>query len=247
MTVAEIHRKTPLIYSEDLLTADVFTAFRYLPPHHGAIGFLRSVEGIADILPAADNNSTCEVHFWPLGLYCNREPDLLLELDIRGRLFSVVVEAKYLSGPSDGPDTETVHQGKIIMLGNQLADQYRDLRNGQYLVWRGATRDRRKRLSSRVGDRFELYLTSHLFRPREDLDLCVQYCPEASGRLFWANWYHVYEYLASTKDAINEFPYNRIIDDICILLHEKGFSSFHGVTKPPEIEIGPVSGSFWKG
>ncbi|HSH01736.1 MAG TPA: hypothetical protein VLL52_04395 [Anaerolineae bacterium] len=41
--LAEIHRKTPFTYFEDLLTADVFMAFKYLPPYLGIIPFLRTV------------------------------------------------------------------------------------------------------------------------------------------------------------------------------------------------------------
>ena len=53
MTIAEIHGKSPYIYSEDILTADVFTAFRYLPAEVGIVGFLRSIEEVAGIIPAA--------------------------------------------------------------------------------------------------------------------------------------------------------------------------------------------------
>ena len=79
MAIAEIHGKTPFDYYEDLLTADVFAAFRYLPADAGIIGFLRSIENVADVIVQPEASSTCEFHFWPLGELCRREPDLLLE------------------------------------------------------------------------------------------------------------------------------------------------------------------------
>lgn len=247
LAIAEIHGKTPFDYYEDLLTADVFAAFRYLPADAGVIGFLRSIENLAEFIARPDANSTCELHFWPLGELCNREPDLLLELDIGGRLYHVVVEAKYMSGPSDGEDVEIIHQGEPLTLGNQLGDQFRDLLNGEYLVYRGAKRIRRKRLASRVEDRLQLYLTAHVFRPQEELDLAVEYCPESRGRLFWANWYQVYDYLGLTGEKLERFPYSRIIGDLCALLDRKQFSSFHGVEAPPDIDMEGVAGSFWEG
>lgn len=60
---AELHGKAPFIYSEDLLTSDVFTGFRYLPADEGVIGFLRSVEGLADVIEAPDPSSTCDIYF----------------------------------------------------------------------------------------------------------------------------------------------------------------------------------------
>ncbi|GAY77984.1 hypothetical protein NBRC111894_3538 [Sporolactobacillus inulinus] len=42
MTVAELHGKIPKLEGrEDLLTSDVFSAFRYLPVNLGLIPFLR--------------------------------------------------------------------------------------------------------------------------------------------------------------------------------------------------------------
>lgn len=247
VAIAEIHGKTPFDYYEDLLTADVFAAFRYLPAHSGIIGFLRSIETVADIIAQPDADSTCEFHFWPLGELCRREPDLLLQLNVGGRLYHAIVEAKYTSGPSDGEDFEIAHQGEVFTLGNQLGDQFRDLLNGEYLVYQGSRRIQRKRLTSRPEDRILVYLTAHVFKPQEELDRGLEYCPQSRGRLFWANWYHVYDYLNVAGGRLEQFPYARIIGDLCALLEQKRFSSFHGIGAPPDIEMKGVRGSFWEG
>ncbi|MBK8988393.1 MAG: hypothetical protein IPM39_20390, partial [Chloroflexi bacterium] len=102
MALAEIHGKTPFLYFEDLLTADVFAAFRYLPAQEGIYAFLRSVPGLGKKLPAlTGENVTATFYFWPMGEQRRREPDMLLALQVGQRLIHVVVEAKYLSGASD--------------------------------------------------------------------------------------------------------------------------------------------------
>ena len=83
MALAEIYGKTPFIYFEDLLTADVFAAFRYLPSDIGIIGFLRSIPGLAPLIEKPDEHSTCTFHFWLVGSAIGREPDVLLEGDRR--------------------------------------------------------------------------------------------------------------------------------------------------------------------
>jgi hypothetical protein len=247
LTIAEIHRKSIFDGSEDLLTSDVFAAFRYLPADAGIIGFLRSVENVGALLPPPDQTSTCEYHFWPLGELCRREPDLLLELDIGGWLYHVVVEAKYMSLASDGEAAEVTHGGESFKIGNQLGDQCRDLLNGQYLVWRGSSRSAPKRLSSRPEDRFQLYITAHASRPDEELLRGLQAFPQASGRLFWANWCDVHDYLTLAAAQMQQFLYARIIDDVRALLEKKGFLSFQGMKAPPAIDMQGRDGAFWKG
>ena len=64
MALAELHGKTPYAYSEDLLTADVFAAFRYLPVQEGIYAFLRSVPGLDKKLPAlTGENVTATFYF----------------------------------------------------------------------------------------------------------------------------------------------------------------------------------------
>ena len=246
MAIAEIHGKTPYDYFEDILTADVFTAFRYLPADRGIIGFLRSVPGLEAKIPLPDKNSTCTIHFWPVGHSCRREPDLLLELDIGGSTYHVVVEAKYLSGPSDLEAYEAIWEGAVITLGSQLGDQCRDLLSGAYTVYDGSTRDRHKELPSTTENRFLMYLTAHIAPPAEELASSTRACPELAPRLFWTSWYHVYDYLETMREQLEEFPYDRLIADVQTLLKKKGFAAFQGIRLPPLLDLEGACGSFWK-
>jgi len=246
MTIAEIHGKSPLTTSEDFLTADVFTAFRYLPADSGIAGFLRSIEGVPNIIPAVSERASAEFFFWPLGcvgqLERAREPDVLVELDIDGTLYHIVVEAKYLSGPSDYETVEIERDEEIVQWGNQLADQLRELGRGEYTVYQQGTRDMPKMLTSRRENRLLLYLTAHPLKPVAEMARA-----RALGRPHWTSWYDVYDYLAGQQEHLNAFPYNRILEDVLTLLRLKGFSSFEGVAWPPQLELDENSGSFWLG
>jgi hypothetical protein len=245
MTIAEIHGKSPLTTSEDLLTANVLTAFRYLPAGRGIVGFLRSIKGVDYILPEPDDQTKCEYFFWPLGE--TREPDVLLELHIRGELYHVVVEAKYLSGPSDAEIVQ-VDEEETISRGNQLADQFRELRLGTYTIRVNGRRRERKVLRSRPENRLLLYLTAHPLRPLKELAMSAALYPPAADRLCWASWYDVYDYLRASQDHFSSFPSDRVVGDILELLAQKDFSSFQGVRAPsPQKGWHNVRGTFWRG
>lgn len=240
MTIAEIHGKSALTKSEDFLTADVFTAFRYLPADTGIAGFLHSIEGMDGVLPAPRETATAAFYFWPVG--ATREPDVLIELDIDGELYHVVVEAKYLSGPSDREIVEVERGEETVEWGNQLADQLRELRRGEYRVRQEGVRLVPKTLASRPSNRLLLYLTSHPLQPVDDMARAL-----AAGEPCWANWYDVYDYLAAQREHHSAFPYNRIVADLLTLLKLKGFSSYEGVLRPPPLKPGQNNGSFWRG
>lgn len=240
MTIAEIHGKSPLTTSEDFLTADVFTAFRYLPADRGIVGFLRSIQGVADIIPAATEETTAEFFFWPLGY--TREPDVLIELEVDGEQYHVVVEAKYLSGPSDYDIVEVERGDEMIEWGNQLADQLRELQRGEYTVWQERMRNLPKSLTSNKENRLLLYLTGHPLKPVGEMARALD-----AGDPRWTSWYDIYDYLAGRRDRFSAFPYNRILEDVLTLLRLKGFSSFEGVKRPPQLLLSRDSGSFWRG
>ncbi|MCI0397906.1 MAG: hypothetical protein L0332_11760 [Chloroflexi bacterium] len=245
MTIAEIHNKTPFVYSEDLLTADVFGAFRYLPTDVGILGFLRTIPELRERLLVPQWQARCDYYFWPQGQH--REPDVLLELQVDQQLFHVVVEAKYLSGPSDSALVEVVVGNEVVRLGNQLADQLRDLEYGKYTLFRGTGRNRQLTLTSPIENRFLLYLTAHVTRPEEDLARSMSHHAVGAGKLCWANWFQVYDYLADRKETLVQFPFNRIVDDICLLLDQKLLSTFRGFHPMPAVEVGAGDGTFWKG
>ncbi len=199
MALAEIHGKMPFIYSEDLLTADVFAAFKYLPADSGILAFLHSIDGLNGLLRPlqAGESVTCDYHFWPLGFMRRREPDVLLEISIEERIYHIVVEAKYYSGPSDKEIEEIELDGDVYQVGNQLADQLRDLHHGEYRIFRQGLRHRRISLLSEVNDRFLIYLTAHNTKPRTELDRAKAQYPIGQRKLFWANWSQVYEHFKS--------------------------------------------------
>lgn len=246
MTIAELHGKSPLTTSEDMLTANVFTAFRYLPADRGIIVFLRSVKGLGDVIPEPEREATADYFFWPLGQ--TREPDLLLELTINGAVYHVVVEAKYLSGASDREIEEVEEEEETILLGNQLADQLRDLMHGVYTIRQDGRRDRVKVLASRPENRHLLYLTAHALRPGADLARSAALYAQGAVHIFWESWYQVHDYLENNRPSFQAFPYDRVVDDVLQLLALKGFSSFAGVRRPEALKSNHLlQGKFWLG
>jgi hypothetical protein len=240
--IAEIHHKSPLTTSEDFLTADVFSAFRYLPVTEGLIGWLHLNPDLAKNIPVPQESAAAVYHFWSLGN--TREPDVLIELIIDEVTYHIVVEAKYLSGPSDGEIIAADGDDETVMMGNQLADQLRDLDIGHYTIWQGGTRRTRKLLSSEPAHRLLIYLTAHPLRPKAELNRSQQLYPTGADRLFWMSWYHVDDYLRSNFTKFSEFPYRNIVSDLLLLLGMKGFASFRGVTRPIVANVPP--GAFWQ-
>lgn len=240
--IAEIHHKSSLTTSEDFLTADVFSTFRYLPVTEGLIGWLRLNPGLAKNIPMPQESAATVYHFWPLGN--TREPDLLIELIIDEVTYHIVIEAKYLSGPSDGEIIEVDHDDETIMMGNQLADQLRDLDNGRYTVWQAGSRRASKMLSSERVHRLLIYLTAHPLRPKAELNRSKQLYPAWADRLFWMNWYQVDDYLRNNLTTFADFPYRQIVSDLLTLLEMKGFATFQGVAKPMVDKV--PSGTFWQ-
>jgi hypothetical protein len=57
----------------------------------------------------------------------------------------------------------------------------------------------------------------------------------------------VYDHLSLASEKLTQFPYPRILADVCALLDRNEFSSFGGIRLPPEIDTQPSAGSFWKG
>lgn len=88
--IAEIQGKSPFNVFEDFLTADVFAAFKYIPPHLGLVRFLRTIEGVDALIPEPDKTTVCKYFFWPWSEDSYTEPDLLVEIEhIRGYLLNV--------------------------------------------------------------------------------------------------------------------------------------------------------------
>ena len=246
MSIAELHGKTPFIYSEDLLTADVFTAFRYLPPATGIVSFLLSIPGLGQKLSPITEDVHVTYHFWPLGERYRREPDLLLALQTGSRRIHVVIEAKYFSGASDLEIREIEEDGRLQKVGNQLGDQLRDLHNGQYRVFQEGQRSQQLNLASQTNERYLLYLTAHLLRPEAELARALAANPAATGRLYWANWYEVYAHFQTMRSQATTPPHSLILQDICLLLDRKGFATFNGFHTWLGGAVSPTAASFWQ-
>ena len=135
MTIAELHGKlSPKraggFYEriEDLLTSDVFGTMKYAGWEYGFLDWLRSARGPTEncisatlVFPSDEEMSHADYQFWPM-LKNGREPDLLIALHQKsGKLVLIIVEAKYLSGPSNFEmEGEFTTAG---VTGDQLADQ----------------------------------------------------------------------------------------------------------------------------
>jgi hypothetical protein len=246
MALAEIHGKAPFAYSEDLLTADVFTAFRYLPTPEGIGAFLAPILGLDQEQSTNGRRMTCAFHFWPLGLRRRREPDVLLAWQIGDRLIHVVIEAKYMSGSSDLEMQEMEDEiGQTQKIGNQLGDQLHDLQYGQYRIFQDGQRNQYLNLTSLPEDRHLLYLTAHLLRPEAEMEQALDAYSAAEGRLHWANWYQVCEHFQKMRLQFAAMPESLILTDIYQLLDRKGFASFHGFRQLPAGRLHPASASFW--
>ena len=249
MALAEVFYKNIFNDSEDLLTSDVFTVFRYLPPHIGIIKFIRSIDDLHEFIPKPEEKSTCEYYFWPLGLLLHREPDLLLEIQIGGKIYHIVVEVKYLSGPSDTEEREEEVGGKKFKKGNQMASQYRDLLEGEYEVKQiidGKLKYSCKKLQSSQKDRFQVYLTANLNQPVYEFKEFYKRFDKKKHNLYWTNWYHVYDFFSDLLTEIKGFPQSLVIQDILTLLETKSFSAFKSIPKLPLLDMKNVSGVFGK-
>lgn len=213
---------------EDLLTSNVFQSFRYLKPSLGIIPFLNSVleDNKIQIDLDPDVDWTVDYFFWPIGSIRKREPDLLISLKSEVLNYAFVVEAKYLSGPSD---KETDEENEEKEFGNQLSDQFIDLKQRNY-KYRGTIIS----LDVRLENCFLLYLTADNSRPKTVLELAMEQFKknfpnsevDINSHLLWTNWTKVWTVLKKTK--IDEFPYHLIRNDLISLLERKGFKEFTG-------------------
>ena len=141
MLAAEIYRKVsselpPSERLEDVLTSNVFSAFRYFGSCRPLIAWLGRAVTLDRETLRLEATQAMHVAFWP-GVSVGarlREPDVLIEVigDDGGRL-PIVIEAKYESGPTD-LNYEDVADGRgdAGFSGNQLADYWIGLERGRW-------------------------------------------------------------------------------------------------------------------
>lgn len=229
MTIAEIHGKiseegTNLSERmEDLLTADIFGCFRYLPPQKALIPFLntaRSFHGHAFVLPA----EIVGVHysFWPwVKLHgCTPcEPDVVVGIETEGRhLHLVFVEAKYRSGLSS---EENEGESPNDQLARELDNL--DKISPVNLHWS-------PELS--ITSRTLLFVTQDMGMPRT---LIAQSLAEyqrkryRQGDVYWTSWRFLQPILEKGLRQENSPQSIAVKEDMLKLLLRKGLTVFRGV------------------
>lgn len=251
MLVAELCGKIgptspPDARSEDVLTSEVLSLFRYLSNPYVPCKILSRARNANDD-PWHDSRFTAiDTYFWPRftvrGDRRSREPDVVLILHREdGTRLKVVVEAKYESGPStveatsfDGLEQEhaSMEKGEGFS-GNQLADEYCGLKCGD---WPGLE-VMRDLVEGRV-----LYITAHYERPQAHFEEAVKTlekkrqepeCRECVARarrdFYWLGWRDVYEELCAIErtDYADYQPGEvQLLKDVRSVLQLRGLKRF---------------------
>jgi hypothetical protein len=231
MTIAEIHGKISEEGSnlselmEDLLTADVFGCFRYLPPQKTLIPFLntaKSFHGHALVLP--DEIVGVHYSFWPwVKLHgCTPcEPDVVVGLETEGRhLHLVFIEAKYRSGLSSEED-----EGESP--NDQLARELDNLDKISLvnLHWSPELT---------VMSRALLFVTQDMSMPR---NLIAQSLAEyqrkrnRQGDIYWTSWRFLQPVLEDSLGREDSPQGMAVVEDMLKLLLRKGLTVFRGVDR----------------
>lgn len=101
-TIAELHGKLPTLEAkEDLLTSDVFSAFRYLPLNIGLIPFLGKAINVRSGQPISNIFTDClttDYVFWPKTTHYKREPDVLLLITRKTNMTMMPIRFTGLTG-----------------------------------------------------------------------------------------------------------------------------------------------------
>jgi hypothetical protein len=243
MTIAELHGKlSPNRPNgcndrmEDLLTSDVFSAMKYAGWQCGFLDWLKSsIDPInngllADSLIFEDYLIEKIIyHFWPI-LKNGREPDLLLEIVCKdGEIDLIMIEAKYLSGPSD---FELQSDNEASITGNQIADQI----NGFPDVWK------RKSVRSKI----HIYLTCHFICPKNIYLETLPHIKKKSVKYYWLNWQSLEPFLASIQFKSDEGK-KHMLKDLCQLLRRKKLINFAGFQcKSSNFYLNLPATGFWR-
>ena len=189
MTIAELHGKLAPkrpggFYErmEDLLTSDVFGTMKYAGWEQGFMDWLRSAQQPWEsgkkaeaVLPGDKDIEYVGYQFWPT-LKNGREPDLLIAIHEKGGSVALMmIEAKYLSGPSNFDiDCEfTVAE----VTGDQIADQINDFPVSL-----------KEASEKEVSVRIHIYLTAHFMCPVETFEDSRIQIRRHDVSYFWLNW-----------------------------------------------------------
>jgi len=213
MLIAQIQGKLPLPDegSEDLLTSNVFGAFKYSGRFDALSAFLAMAslrEGAAPLPPFVSIDYT----FWPWleGDACpGCEPDVVLRVEHLDQTTSLIgIEAKYHAGKSSLPTVD----GPV---SDQLGRQWLALR-------KLATAEGRTRC-------ILVYLTADIALPQPAFDQTegelARKCPGVVADLRWLSWRALPMLLAGYSDSI--------LVDLVTLLRRAKLTWFEGISPPP--------------
>jgi hypothetical protein len=228
MTIAELHGKlSPKraggFYErmEDLLTSDVFGTMKYTGWEAGFLNWLRSAKEPMDnfktadlVLPSDDEISWAEYRFWPT-VKSGREPDLLIALHQKsGKVTLIIVEAKYLSGPSN---IEMEGEFTVAGLtGDQIADQINDFPDI-------LSENSREVIAARI----HIYLTAHHSCPMEIFGDSKKNIRRNDVSYFWLNWQALPGFLESELPRLEDRS-KLLVQDLVDLLKRKDLVPFRG-------------------
>ncbi len=230
MTIAELHGKLSpkrpgghYERMEDLLTSDVFGSMKYAGWERGFLGWIRSAqdpwkseEKAETVFPCDDDIAYVEFRFWPT-LKKGREPDLIMAIHEKtGEITLVMIEAKYLSGPSNYEiEGEYTIAG---VTGDQIADQINDFSDSSNGV-------EDKKVKVRV--RIHIYITAHYTCPVETFKDSFAKINRHDVKSFWLNWQSLPEFIDNKIVAV-EGRAKLILKDLLDLLRRKELIPFIG-------------------
>jgi len=210
---------------EDLLTSDVFSAMKYLPPELLFIPFIQlSIDKQEnDISIRFDGMKKIEYHFWPI--FELSEPDVLIHIEYDdGSHFVIVIEAKYLSGKSgDSLSEEEMETAKAPV--DQLAREYKDLLENAagYIGIEALSED----------DVALVYVTANNIIPKKELhdslkeiQATLPYLKEV--KMFWNTWYNVQDIAKTSLESNNQYQ-REILKDLIELMEKKRLTHFNGI------------------
>lgn len=257
MTIAEIHGKlSPYEYMEDLLTSDVFSTFKYLDPNQGLVPFLKKAVSFAQQteLDFLENITAADYLFWPKTTYLNREPDVLIILTREdGSTVSILIEAKYTSGKHNliREEANTDMESLDHIDGDQLAELYKELLEGNIYIENKETREKFKKSE---GNRYLFYVTAHYAFPSKDMDETrnalkkKQYGNQSNCEFYWVNWMSILEVIeeVDAHETWEHAPTMRfLLKDLRDLLCRKGLVPFYGYSRL-NVNVKEHEFYFWK-
>jgi hypothetical protein len=231
LTIAEIKGKISSIGTnlsnrmEDLLTSDVFGAFRYLPADLGLIQFLKSaVNQNGQPLKLSIEPTKVNWSFWPWLEYKSAkpcEPDVVIGLeDHEENIHVVLVESKYFSNKSSLEDDQETHPT------DQLA---RELHNLQLLQ----AKDLGWPETKTVVTRSLLYVTQDTRMPLSAInDSLKEFRKKRKDEkdIYWTSWRFLPKIMERIIEHADDEHRNLIISDLMDLLLRKQLTLFLGMT-----------------